>query len=63
MPKINDYLHYRIIDVSSIKELSKRWFQKEFSNMPRKKFSHRTMDDILESIQELKYFKSNIFKT
>ncbi|KOB78796.1 Oligoribonuclease, mitochondrial, partial [Operophtera brumata] len=63
MPKIDQYLHYRIIDVSTIKELGRRWYQKEYSNMPRKKFSHRAVDDILESIDEMKYFRRNIFKS
>lgn len=63
MPKVDNYLHYRIIDVSTIKELGKRWYQKEYSNMPTKKFRHRAIDDILESIEEMKYFKQNIFKS
>ncbi|KAJ8723496.1 hypothetical protein PYW08_003408 [Mythimna loreyi] len=63
MPLLNNYLHYRVIDVSTIKELAKRWYQKEFSLMPQKKYSHRTLDDILESIEELKYFKQHIFKS
>ncbi|CAH0587093.1 unnamed protein product [Chrysodeixis includens] len=63
MPTLNNYLHYRVIDVSTIKELAKRWYQKEFSLMPQKKFRHRSVDDILESIEELKYFKDNIFKS
>ncbi|XP_030020465.2 probable oligoribonuclease [Manduca sexta] len=63
MPELNNYLHYRVIDVSTIKELARRWYQKEFSNMPQKKFEHRSMNDILESVQELKYFKENIFKS
>ena len=63
MPILDNYLHYRVIDVSTIKELAKRWYQKEFSNMPQKKFRHRSVDDILESIEELKYFKQHIFKS
>ncbi|CAB3227105.1 unnamed protein product [Arctia plantaginis] len=63
MPSLNEYLHYRVIDVSTIKELARRWHQKEFSSMPEKKFKHRSIDDILESIEELKYFKENIFKS
>ncbi|XP_038213903.1 oligoribonuclease, mitochondrial [Zerene cesonia] len=62
MPRLNDYLHYRIIDVSSFKEIIKRWFPKEYSNIPEKKFAHRSMDDILESLAELKYYKDNVFK-
>lgn len=63
MPTLDQYLHYRVIDVSTIKELTKRWYQKEFSSMPLKKFRHRSIDDILESIEELKYFKTHIFKS
>ncbi|XP_047990403.1 probable oligoribonuclease [Leguminivora glycinivorella] len=63
MPQLNEYLHYRVIDVSTIKELAKRWYQKDFSNIPQKKFSHRAVDDILESIEELKYYKEHIFKS
>ncbi|KAJ2950944.1 hypothetical protein O0L34_g5316 [Tuta absoluta] len=63
MPTLNEYLHYRIIDVSTIKELAKRWYPKEFSKIPQKKFSHRTLDDILDSIEELKYYKEHVFKT
>lgn len=63
MPTLNEYLHYRLIDVSSIKELARRWYPKEFSRMPQKTFKHRSMDDILDSVEELKYFKENIFKS
>lgn len=63
MPKLNSYLHYRLIDVSTIKELAKRWYQKEYSRIPQKKFTHRSIDDIKESIEELKYYKENIFKS
>ncbi|XP_047531076.1 probable oligoribonuclease isoform X1 [Vanessa atalanta] len=62
MPNLNDYLHYRIIDVSSIKELAKRWYQKEYSRIPQKKFQHRCLNDIKESIEELNYYRVNIFK-
>ncbi|XP_050348738.1 probable oligoribonuclease [Nymphalis io] len=62
MPNLNEYLHYRIIDVSSIKELAKRWYQKEYSRIPQKKFHHRCLNDIKESIEELNYYKLNIFK-
>ncbi|KAI5637701.1 exonuclease domain-containing protein [Phthorimaea operculella] len=62
MPTLNEYLHYRIIDVSTIKELVKRWYPKEFSKIPQKKFAHRTLDDILDSIEEMKYYKEHVFK-
>ncbi|XP_073955236.1 probable oligoribonuclease isoform X1 [Choristoneura fumiferana] len=63
MPRFNNYLHYRIIDVSTIKELARRWYQKDYSGIPQKKFRHRSIDDILESVEELKYYKKHIFKS
>ena len=59
MPRIHSHLHYRLIDVSTIKELGKRWYPQIAA--PPKKNMHRAMDDIIESIDELKYFKSKIF--
>lgn len=61
MPTLDDYLHYRLVDVSSIKELVKRWLPSQYSKRPQKKASHRALDDILESIEELKFYKENIF--
>ncbi|XP_041979845.1 oligoribonuclease, mitochondrial isoform X2 [Aricia agestis] len=63
MPKFNSYLHYRIIDVSTVKELARRWCPKEYSNIPQKKFAHRGLSDIKESIEELKYYKDHVFVT
>ena len=59
MKRIDEFLHYRIIDVSTIKEISNRWYK----NIPHhtKKNSHRALDDILESIDELKYYRKQIF--
>ena len=59
MPRLFRYLHYRTIDVSSVKELAKRWYP----NLPlfEKKGGHRALDDIRESIEELKYYRSKIF--
>ncbi|QSL66972.1 hypothetical protein MERGE_001359 [Pneumocystis wakefieldiae] len=57
IPGIFEYLHYRIIDVSTIKELARCWNYEIFQNAPKKKVNHRAMDDILESIEELKYYK------
>lgn len=65
LPKFENYLHYRIIDVSSIKELCKSWFPKEYENSPngRKKLcNHRALPDIIMSIEELKYYKKHIFR-
>ncbi|CAG8520938.1 17325_t:CDS:2 [Acaulospora morrowiae] len=61
MPEVIDWLHYRIIDVSSVKELCKRWYPSTFVNMPAKKLTHRALDDIKESVEELKFYKKNIF--
>jgi oligoribonuclease len=58
MPKLIDHLHYRIIDVSSIKQIIKMWYN---GNPPYKKLNHRAMDDIYESLEELKYYKKNHF--
>lgn len=62
MPQFMYHLHYRIIDVSTIKELCKRWFPEEFSMAPFKSASHRASDDIKESIKELQYYRACIFK-
>lgn len=61
MPTVNNYLHYRIIDVSTCKELCKRWNPKAFSRAPTKKLVHRGIDDIKESIEELLYYKPLMF--
>ena len=62
LPEVEEYLHYRSIDVSSIKELAKRWFPKECAAAPSKNSTHRALDDILESVQELKYYRESVFK-
>ncbi|KAG7163240.1 oligoribonuclease, mitochondrial-like [Homarus americanus] len=62
MPKLMKHLHYRIVDVSTVKELCRRWYPEDFTAAPSKKVSHRALDDIKESIEELKYYKSSIFK-
>ncbi|PAV82246.1 hypothetical protein WR25_24502 [Diploscapter pachys] len=62
MPKIDKHLHYRIIDVSTIKELCRRWYPKELSEAPPKKLAHLALDDIRESIDELKYYRRTVFK-
>lgn len=60
MPTIDAYLHYRLIDVSTIKELAKRWYQDSIKP-PIKKNCHRALDDIKESIEELKFYRSSLF--
>ena len=60
MPKLEDYLYYRNVDVSSIKELLLRWYPESYLP-PRKKSTHLALEDILESIDELKYYRERIF--
>lgn len=62
MPKVNNYLHYRIIDVSSVKELCRRWNGAVYKQAPRKLFSHRALADIHESVAELKHYKNHFFR-
>nr|XP_039262510.1 oligoribonuclease, mitochondrial-like isoform X2 [Styela clava] len=61
MPMFSNHLHYRIIDVSTVKELCKRWYPGIYNKAPTKQGSHRAMGDIMESIKELKYYKDNMF--
>jgi len=61
MPKLNEYLHYRTVDVSSIKELARRWYPKVYFNAPKKTGNHRALGDIKDSIEELRYYQSQIF--
>lgn len=61
MPELVNYLHYRVIDVSTIKELSRRWFEKATYNAPAKTGNHRALGDIRDSIDELRYYRGTIF--
>lgn len=61
MPRVDNHLHYRSIDVSSIKELSRRWFPRVYFNAPAKDGGHRALADILESIRELQYYRRAVF--
>ncbi len=61
MPRVDAHLHYRSIDVSSIKELSRRWFPRIYFNAPTKNGGHRALADILESIRELQYYRRAVF--
>jgi len=61
MPELEAHLHYRIIDVSSIKELSRRWFPRAYFSSPRKAGGHRALVDITESIAELRYYREAVF--
>ncbi|KAL4660640.1 oligoribonuclease, mitochondrial-like [Arapaima gigas] len=64
MPQFTRHLHYRIVDVSTVKELCRRWFPEQYKLTPQKKASHRqvSLDDIRESIKELQFYKANIFR-
>lgn len=61
MPRVDVHLHYRSIDVSSIKELARRWFPRVYFNAPAKNGGHRALADILESIRELQYYRLAVF--
>ena len=61
MPRLDAALHYRMIDVSTVKELSRRWFPKAYYNQPQKGMAHRALADIVESIRELDYYRRAVF--
>ncbi len=61
MPQIDQWLHYRNVDVSSFKELSRRWYPRVFFQAPAKDGGHRALADILESIRELQYYREAVF--
>jgi oligoribonuclease len=61
MPVLESFLHYRIVDVSSIKELSRRWFPRAYFQAPAKRGNHRALADIQESIEELRYYREAVF--
>jgi oligoribonuclease len=61
MPRLDDHLHYRMIDVSSIKELCRRWYPRVYFGQPAKGLAHRALADIRESIRELEYYRRTIF--
>ena len=61
LPELEAHLHYRIIDVSSIKELARRWYPRAYFNAPKKNGGHRALADIRESIAELRYYRETIF--
>jgi oligoribonuclease len=61
MPKLDAYLHYRMIDVSSIKELCRRWYPRIYFGQPEKGLAHRALADIHESIRELRYYRRTAF--
>jgi oligoribonuclease len=61
MPRVDHWLHYRNVDVSSIKELSRRWFPRAYIHAPAKDGGHRALADILESVRELAYYRRAVF--
>jgi oligoribonuclease len=62
LPEIEAHLHYRSVDVSTIKELTRRWYPGALDGVPRKATAHRALDDIRESIEELRWYRANVFK-
>lgn len=61
MPTLDAYLHYRIVDVSSVKELTRRWYPRVYFAAPAKEGNHRALADIADSIKELAYYRSAVF--
>jgi oligoribonuclease len=61
MPELDTFLHYRMVDVSSIKELARRWYPRAYFASPQKHGGHRALADIRESIQELRYYRAAVF--
>src|SRR5580692_4435493 len=61
MPELDSFLHYRMVDVSSIKELARRWYPRAYFASPEKRGGHRALADIRESIRELRYYREAVF--
>ncbi|MGI8648286.1 MAG: oligoribonuclease [Acidimicrobiales bacterium] len=61
MPNLDNHLHYRMVDVSSVKELCRRWYPRVYFSQPEKGLAHRALADILESVRELSYYRHSIF--
>jgi oligoribonuclease len=61
MKELDAFLHYRMVDVSSVKELARRWFPRAYFNSPKKAGGHRALADIRESVRELAYYRSTVF--
>ncbi len=62
LPEIDAYLHYRSIDVSTIKELARRWYPEALASVPKKTGAHRAMGDVMESVAELRYYRQSVFR-
>jgi oligoribonuclease len=61
LPEIENWLHYRSVDVSTVKELCRRWYPETLAQAPAKKTAHRALDDVLESVAELAFYRKDIF--
>ncbi|WP_285661275.1 oligoribonuclease [Actinorhabdospora filicis] len=61
MPALHEHLHYRMIDVSSVKELTRRWYPRVYFSQPQKGLAHRALADIRDSIRELEYYRRTVF--
>lgn len=61
LPDIDAFLHYRSVDVSTVKELARRWYPEKYKGAPKKRGSHRALDDIVESVEELRFYRETIF--
>src|SRR6516164_3245822 len=61
MPELDAFLHYRMVDVSSVKELARRWYPRTYFASPPKRGGHRALADITESIRELRYYRASVF--
>jgi len=62
LPEVDNWFHYRSVDVSTVKELARRWYPDVLAGLPAKKMTHRAMDDIKESVAELAYYRREIFR-
>lgn len=62
LPEIEDWLHYRSVDVSTVKELVRRWYPEAYNALPRKQGAHRALDDIRESVAELRFYREHAFR-
>lgn len=62
MPLVEEFLHYRLVDVSTVKELCRRFNPQVYANAPKKRFTHRALEDIQDSINELKYYRTHFMK-
>ena len=62
MPKLEQYLHYRNVDVTTVKELVRRWYPRILERAPRKSDGHRSLCDLRESLAELRYYRQQVFR-